>query len=80
MSRINPLRALAALRRHPTRPNPDKPSRLKVALAPRYRAGRNSPCPCGRRKPDGTPVKFKHCCINRLASETFLRVALSPPE
>ena len=25
-------------------------------------AGRNDPCPCGRVKEDGTPVKFKRCC------------------
>jgi len=24
--------------------------------------GRNDPCPCGAKKPDGTPVKYKHCC------------------
>jgi preprotein translocase subunit SecA len=23
--------------------------------------GRNDPCPCGKKKEDGTPVKFKHC-------------------
>ncbi|TSC78547.1 MAG: preprotein translocase subunit SecA, partial [Parcubacteria group bacterium Gr01-1014_29] len=23
--------------------------------------GRNDPCPCGAKKVDGTPVKFKHC-------------------
>ncbi|MDD5098746.1 MAG: preprotein translocase subunit SecA [Candidatus Colwellbacteria bacterium] len=23
--------------------------------------GRNDPCPCGAKKPDGTPIKFKHC-------------------
>ena len=23
--------------------------------------GRNDPCPCGAKKPDGYPVKFKHC-------------------
>ena len=23
--------------------------------------GRNDPCWCGRKKPDGTPVKYKHC-------------------
>jgi preprotein translocase subunit SecA len=23
--------------------------------------GRNDPCPCGAKKPDGTPVKYKHC-------------------
>jgi len=25
------------------------------------KAGRNDPCPCGAKKLDGTPVKFKHC-------------------
>lgn len=24
--------------------------------------GRNEPCPCGKQKPDGTPVKYKNCC------------------
>jgi preprotein translocase subunit SecA len=24
--------------------------------------GRNDPCPCGAKKADGTPVKYKHCC------------------
>ncbi len=23
--------------------------------------GRNDPCPCGKKKADGTPVKYKHC-------------------
>ncbi len=23
--------------------------------------GRNEPCPCGAKKPDGTPIKYKHC-------------------
>lgn len=23
--------------------------------------GRNAPCPCGQKHPNGTPVKFKHC-------------------
>ena len=26
------------------------------------KVGRNEPCPCGKRKPDGKPKKFKHCC------------------
>jgi len=25
--------------------------------------GRNDPCPCGRVKEDGTPVKAKRCCL-----------------
>ncbi len=24
--------------------------------------GRNDPCPCGAKKPDGTSKKYKHCC------------------
>ncbi len=26
------------------------------------KVGRNEPCPCGATKPDGRPVKYKHCC------------------
>ena len=26
------------------------------------KVGRNDPCPCGATKPDGTPIKYKHCC------------------
>jgi len=26
------------------------------------KVGRNDPCPCGVTKPDGTPIKYKHCC------------------
>ncbi|HPI67130.1 MAG TPA: preprotein translocase subunit SecA [bacterium] len=25
------------------------------------KVGRNDPCPCGATKPDGSPIKFKHC-------------------
>ena len=25
------------------------------------KVGRNDPCPCGAKKPDGTPIKFKNC-------------------
>lgn len=25
------------------------------------KVGRNDPCPCGKKKADGTPVKYKHC-------------------
>ena len=25
------------------------------------KVGRNDPCPCGAKKADGTPIKFKHC-------------------
>lgn len=26
------------------------------------KVGRNDPCPCGKTKPDGTPIKHKNCC------------------
>ncbi len=29
------------------------------------KTGRNDPCPCGSLKPDGTPQKYKRCCINK---------------
>ncbi|EKD49682.1 MAG: hypothetical protein ACD_63C00071G0002 [uncultured bacterium] len=25
------------------------------------KVGRNDPCPCGAKKPDGSPIKYKHC-------------------
>jgi len=27
--------------------------------------GRNDPCPCGRTRSDGTPVKYKNCCMKK---------------
>jgi uncharacterized protein YchJ len=35
----------------------DSPEPIK-AINP----GRNKPCPCGAKHPDGNPIKFKHCC------------------
>ena len=32
----------------------------KIRNAPKV--GRNDPCPCEAKKPDGTPIKYKHCC------------------
>ena len=26
------------------------------------KVGRNDPCPCGAKNPDGTPKKYKKCC------------------
>ena len=36
-----------------------KPQPIRSQNAP----GRNDPCPCGKKKPDGTPVKYKNCCM-----------------
>jgi preprotein translocase subunit SecA len=36
--------------------------RQKAVNASGEKVGRNDPCPCGSKKPDGTPVKYKNCC------------------
>jgi preprotein translocase subunit SecA len=33
----------------------------KKLPAKSQKIGRNDPCPCGKKKPDGTPVKYKNC-------------------
>jgi hypothetical protein len=33
-----------------------------AAPATSPKISRNSPCPCGKKKADGNPMKFKHCC------------------
>tara|TARA_R110000824_G_scaffold12226_7_gene53593 strand:- start:23732 stop:24319 length:588 start_codon:yes stop_codon:yes gene_type:complete len=35
---------------------------VKTAVSDK-KAGRNDPCPCGKTKDDGTPVKHKKCCM-----------------
>ncbi len=30
------------------------------------KVGRNDPCPCGAKRPDGHPIKYKHCCGKNL--------------
>ena len=41
--------------------NEVKAEKKERVLAGASKVGRNDPCPCGKKKPDGTPVKFKHC-------------------
>jgi len=36
-------------------------SRASVSEGAFNKVGRNDPCPCGAKKPDGTPVKYKKC-------------------
>jgi tetratricopeptide (TPR) repeat protein len=41
-------------------------SGAKIETAVNYpetpkKPGRNDPCPCGKKRPDGSPVKYKHC-------------------
>jgi len=38
-----------------------KPAPIRAQKMP----GRNDPCPCGKKKPDGTPVKYKNCCMKK---------------
>ncbi|EKD46446.1 MAG: SecA protein, partial [uncultured bacterium] len=37
-------------------PAPQKP------IVNKENIGRNEPCPCGKKKEDGTPAKYKNCC------------------
>lgn len=34
----------------------------KAELLTVNKTGRNQPCPCGAKKSDGAPLKYKHCC------------------
>lgn len=45
------------------------------------RPGRNDPCPCGQKKVDGIPLKFKKCCerkVNFPTSMLFLLMNANP--
>jgi len=35
---------------------------LSAPAKKQAKVGRNDPCPCGAQKPDGRPIKYKHCC------------------
>lgn len=38
-----------------------KPLPVRINLEPGKKVGRNDPCPCGAKKEDGRPKKYKHC-------------------
>ena len=40
-----------------------KPVASPVSQTPKLKekVGRNDPCPCGAKHPDGRPIKYKHC-------------------
>lgn len=40
--------------------------------------GRNDPCQCGRKRPNGRPMKFKHCCENKDNHEPNIYIAADP--
>lgn len=46
-----------APRQFAPRPIPPLPSMSTMG------SHRNKPCPCGKKHPDGRPIKFKHCCL-----------------
>lgn len=33
------------------------------------KSGVNAPCPCGQKRPDGRPIKYKKCCIGKEQKE-----------
>jgi len=37
------------------------PATQTVGSKPKNKLGRNDPCPCGAKHPDGRPIKYKHC-------------------
>jgi preprotein translocase subunit SecA len=37
-------------------------TKVKTVVHKTDSPGRNDPCPCGAKKKDGTPKKYKHCC------------------
>ena len=40
------------------------------AEGPKWKVGRNDPCPCGAKDADGKFLKFKKCCLNKIDSST----------
>lgn len=39
--------------------------------------GRNENCPCGTKRPNGLPMKFKNCCMNKKPRTTEILMAFS---
>ncbi|MDP3244495.1 MAG: preprotein translocase subunit SecA [bacterium] len=39
----------------------DQSASVSTPIQFQPKVGRNDPCPCGAKKPDGTPIKYKHC-------------------
>ena len=34
----------------------------KQPVRKQQKIGRNDPCPCGKKRPNGLPMKYKDCC------------------
>ena len=41
---------------------PEQKVQARPKTAAGKKVGRNDPCPCGAKKEDGSPKKYKHCC------------------
>jgi preprotein translocase subunit SecA len=41
--------------------SPQQQVQQQAPVASGPSVGRNDPCPCGAKHPDGRPVKYKHC-------------------
>jgi len=54
---VSHFREDSARRRGDSTRRPDESRRLS-----KKKIGRNEPCPCGAKHPDGRPIKYKHCC------------------
>lgn len=37
--------------------------------------GRNDPCPCGAKRPNGLPMRYKNCCMRKVPREVGILVA-----
>jgi hypothetical protein len=37
---------------------------MRLGVAMSNKIGRNDPCPCGATNDDGSPVKYKKCCLD----------------
>ncbi|MBM4041329.1 MAG: preprotein translocase subunit SecA, partial [Planctomycetes bacterium] len=57
--------AQAAAARPRRQAKPGRPEPVVQAIISRKEPGRNDPCPCGKTRPDGKPVKYKNCCGSR---------------
>ena len=65
-----PQEAAPARAARPGRPpRPGRPGKPIVrAIITSQEPGRNDACPCGKKRPDGKPVKYKNCCGRRKVS------------
>ncbi|MBU4274607.1 preprotein translocase subunit SecA [Patescibacteria group bacterium] len=59
LSEVEAVIANSILKAEVTKQKPIQPQPIKVG--DKKTVGRNDPCPCGAKHPDGRPMKYKHC-------------------